>query len=260
MGSASAPQTSDGRQYHLGVAPSEVAAHALLVGDPDRARRVASRFDEIELERSHREFVTITGIHRGLRVSVVGTGISAANMEIAVVELSRCVESPTLIRCGSCGALRPGVDLGDLVISTAAVRMEGTSARWVEPGYPAVAHHEIVWSLVEAARQAGATHHVGITATADGFYGAQGRPFAGLKPRDADRIDRLAAQGVLNLEMEVSALLTLASIAGIRAGAVCAVYATRYDDRFADQATRDQAESRMLDVGLDALHRAASTS
>ena len=256
LGSARAPQTQGRRQYHLGVAPGEVAQHVLLVGDPARARKVAARFDEIELERSHREFITITGTHRGLRVSVVGTGISAANMEITVVELSRCVSRPVLVRCGSCGALRPEVGLGDLVISSAAVRMEGTSAHWVEPGFPAVAHHDVIAALIAAARDSGARHRVGITATADGFYGAQGRPFGGLEPRDPGRVDRLAAQGVLNLEMEVSCLLTLAAVTCIRAGAVCAVYATRYDDRFADASVRDAAEARMLEVGLDALHRA----
>lgn len=253
-GTASTPKTDGGRQYHLEIGPGDVAPNVLLVGDPARARLMAERFDSIEIERTHREFVTLTGTHRGLRVSVIGTGISSANMEIALVEILACVDDPVLIRCGSCGALSPQVGLGDLVISSAAVRMEGTSSRWVEPGYPAVAHHEVSLALIAAARKHSATHHVGVTATADGFYGAQGRPFGDLQPLDVGRLERLTAQGVLNLEMEISCLLTLASIKGLRAGAVCAVYATRHDDAFTTSEQRDLAEARMLDVGLDAMH------
>lgn len=254
MSSASQAQSAGGRQYHLDVAPGEVARHILLVGDPDRAQRVAAQFDAVRVERRHREFVTITGTHRGLEVTVVGTGISAANMEITMVELSRCVDDPVLIRCGSSGGLSSRVGLGDLVIAAGAVRMEDTSTRWVESGYPAVAHHEVVLALLTAAGRVGAKHHVGLTATASGFYGAQGRPFGALQPRDAGRVERLTQQGVLNLEMEVSCLLTLASLQGIRAGAVCAVFATRHDDRFASAEQRADAEARVLEVGLEALH------
>lgn len=89
-GSSEQPQTADGRQYHIGLAPGEVAEHILLVGDPDRARRVASRFDDVEFERSSREYVSLTGTHKGLRVTVMGTGMSTANTEIAVIELCQC--------------------------------------------------------------------------------------------------------------------------------------------------------------------------
>ena len=99
--------------------------------------------------------------------------------------------------------------------------------------------------------------HVGITATASGFYGAQGREVPGFPPVRSDVVDGLARQGVLNLEMEISALLTLASLRGFRAGAICAVYATRYDGQFISDRDRDSAETACVGTGLEALHKAA---
>ena len=84
--------------------------------------------------------------------------------------------NPTFIRIGSCGALQRDIELGDLVISTGSVRLETTTNWFVHEGYPAVASYEAVLALEEAATRLGYRHHVGITATAPGFFGAQGRP------------------------------------------------------------------------------------
>ena len=77
------------RQYHIGLAPGELADYILLPGDPDRTARIASRFDSIELEHRHREFVSATGTYAGQRVSVVSTGIGTDNVEIVVAENPR---------------------------------------------------------------------------------------------------------------------------------------------------------------------------
>lgn len=252
--SAERVRDAEGRQYHIALAPGEVARHIILVGDPERARRVAARFERVELERTNREYITITGVHEGLRVSVMGTGMGTGSTEIAVVELCQIVERPVMIRCGSTGALQPGMRLGDLVVSQGAVRLENTTAYYVEEGYPAVADAQVVLALAAAADAGGHPFHVGITATAPGFYGAQGRAIEGFSPRFPDIVERLARQGVKNLEMETSCLLTLAALRGFPAGAVCAVYATRTDNVFITPAQKDAAELACVSTGLRALH------
>ncbi|MBL9105875.1 MAG: nucleoside phosphorylase [Myxococcales bacterium] len=243
-----------GRQYHIGLAPGEVARAIMLVGDPARATRVAGLFDAVELERRNREYVSYTGLHRGLRVTVMGTGMGAGPTEIAVVELCQLVERPLMVRCGSAGALQPDIDLGDLVISHGAVRLENTTRFFVDEGYPAVADPQAVLALAAAADTLGHRFHVGITATAPGFYGAQGRKLPGFMPREQEIVARLAAQGVKNLEMETSCLLTLAALRGFPAGAVCAIYATRHDNVFITPAQKDAAELACVTTGLEALH------
>ncbi len=215
------------RQYHISLGPGELAEYILLPGDPDRTTRIADLFDSIELERRHREFASVTGTYRGQRMSVVSTGIGTDNVEIVVAEILAITEHPTFIRIGSCGALQPDVASGDLVITSGAVRLEATTSYFVHDGYPAIADYEAVAALVEAAARLGHRAHVGVTATAPGFYGAQGRPIPQLPIRYPDLAEEMARQRVLNFEMEASALLVLAGLAGCRAGVVCAVYAQR---------------------------------
>jgi uridine phosphorylase len=241
------------RQYHIGLGPGELAEYILLPGDPDRSARVASRFDSIELEQQHREFATVTGTYRGQRVSVVSTGIGTDNVEIVVAEILAITERPTFIRVGSCGALQPEMALGDLAITTGAVRLESTTSFFVHDGYPAVAHYEAVVALVEAAERLGHRYHVGVTATAPGFFGAQGRPIPELPIRYPDLAEDMARQRVMNFEMEASALLVLATLARCRAGVVCAVYANRTTGEFVSGDLKNEAEAACVDTGLESL-------
>ena len=241
------------RQYHIGLGPGELADYILLPGDQDRVDRVAAHFDEVELRHRHREFATATGIYKGLRISCVSTGIGTDNVEIVISEILALVERPTFIRIGSCGALQPGMELGDLVISTGSVRLETTTSWFVHEGYPAVAHYEAVLALVEAAERGGYRYHLGITATAPGFYGAQGRPIPQLPIRYPDLAEEMARQGILNFEMEASAVLVLAGLGGCRAGVVCAVYANRVTGEFVEGDVKDRAEAAAVETGLESL-------
>lgn len=241
------------RQYHLDLGPGQLAEHILLPGDPDRTALVAARFDSVEFQHRHREFASATGTYRGRRVSVVSTGIGTDNVEIVVAEVLALTKHPTFIRIGSCGVLRDDIGLGDLVITTGAVRLEATTKYYVHEGYPAVADYVAVAALVEAANRLGHKAHLGITATAPGFYGAQGRPIPRLPIRFPDLADEMTRQGVVNFEMEASALLVLATLAGCRAGVVCTAYAQRVSGAFVQGAQKEQAEAACIDTGLEAL-------
>lgn len=241
------------RQYHIDLARGELAEYILLPGDPERTERIAALFDSVELRRRHREFVSATGSYRGRRVSVVSTGIGTDNVEIVVAEILAVTQRPTFIRVGSCGVLQEGIDLGDLVITSGAVRLEATTSFFVHDAYPAVADYAAVAALVEAAHRKGHRAHVGLTATAPGFYGAQGRPIPQLPIRFPDLAAEMAAQRVLNFEMEASALLVLASLAGCRAGVICAAYAQRTTGRFVEGEAKERAEAACIETGLEAL-------
>ena len=241
------------RQYHIGLGPGDLADYILLPGDQDRTDRVAARFDTVELRHRHREFSSATGAFRGLRVSCVSTGIGTDNIEIVISEILALVKRPTFIRIGSCGGLQEGMELGDLVISSGSVRLETTTNWFVHEGYPAVAHHEAIVALIEAAERLGHRHHVGITATAPSFYGAQGRPIPQLPIRYPDLAAEMARQGVLNFEMEASALFVLAGLGGCRAGVVCAVYANRRTGEFVAGEVQDRAEAAAVETGLESL-------
>jgi uridine phosphorylase len=199
----------------------------------------------------HREYRTATGTYDGTPISVASTGIGSPSAAIAVEELAR-VGAETLVRVGSCGTIQPEVEIGDLVITSGAVRQEGTSDEYVRPDYPAVADDRVVGALVAAAEELGHDYHVGVTASTDSFYAGQGREgFGGFHAAGSDAlVEELREAGVLNFEMEASALLTLAALYGLRAGAVCTVYADRTTGEFRVEGERRAAETASLALAL----------
>ena len=179
---------NDEEQYHLGVGPDDVADAVLLPGDPDRVDKITALWSEAETVANHREYRTATGTYRDAPVSVTSTGIGAPSAAIAVEELAR-LGVDTCLRVGSCGAIQPGMEVGDLVITTGAVRQEGTSAEYVREDYPAVADAEVVTALVTAAERLGYDYHTGVTMSADSFYTGQGRPgFEGYQPSASETL------------------------------------------------------------------------
>lgn len=251
--SAEQVQTSSGKQYHIGLEPGDLAHFVLLSGETGRAERAAKFLTQAKAPIKNREYVTITGLYEGIPVSIMATGMGPDNTEMAVVEMSQIVKSATLIRIGSCGALQKEMKVGELAISTGAVRLENTTSFFVHEGYPAVAHHEVVLALLQAANDAGHIHHVGLTATAPGFYGAQARKIPGFPLRDPELPQRLANMKVINFEMEASALFVLAHLAKFRSGAVCAIYADRNENQFIDPKAMREAEARCIETGLRAV-------
>jgi len=250
---ADAPKSGE-RQYHIGLERGELAEYVLLVGDPGRVAKVAERWDEVELRRSNREITTATGTYRGMRVSCMSTGMGTDNVEIVLAEVMEITDAASFIRIGSSGALQPEIALGDLIISIGAVRLENTTDFYVHPGYPAIAHRDVVWALERACRDQGVRYHVGLTATASGFYAPQGRAMRTLPVRYPELAAELRLQRVANLEMESSALFVLAHLAGLRSGTVCAAYAQRTDGTFLEGAAKEAAEARCIDAGLAGIH------
>lgn len=253
LSQADAPHTGS-RQYHIDLERGELAEYVLLVGDPGRVAKVAERFDSVEVERSNREITTATGMYRGMRLSCMSTGMGTDNVEIVMAEVMEITDAATLIRVGSSGALQPEIALGDLIISIGAVRLENTSDFYVHPGFPAIAHRDVVSALERACRDLEIPYHVGLTATASGFYAPQGRAMRTLPVRYPELAEELRHQRVANLEMESSALFVLAHLAGLRSGTVCAAYAQRVDGTFLEGAAKEAAEARCIDAGLAGIH------
>lgn len=250
---ADAPR-SGSRQYHIALERGELAEYVLLVGDPGRVAKVASHFDAVEIERRNREITTATGRYQGMRLSVMSTGMGSDNVEIVLAEVMEIADRPAFIRIGSCGALQPEIALGDLVISIGAVRLENTTSFYVHPGYPAIAHREVVDALEAGVEQLGYRYHLGLTATAPGFYAPQGRAMRTLPVRYPELAEELRRQRVANLEMESSALFVLSALAGLRSGTVCAAYAQRTNGTFLEGAAKEAAEARCIDAGLAGIH------
>lgn len=204
---------TDARQFHIRIAPGEVSTVALLPGDPFRVPLVAEFLDDVTEVANHREHRTMVGTYKGHRITVTSTGMGCPSTAIAVEELAR-VGVTSFIRVGSSAGLQPQVAPGDLLVSEGALRNDGTTAAYVHAGFPAVPDIGLTAALSRhseaiAARE-GVTAHRGLNATDDAFYA-----------ETPEWIRTLHDQGILNVEMEASALFVVARLRGLRAGMVC---------------------------------------
>ena len=214
------------RQYHIQVAKDEVGRYVILPGDPKRCVKIAQYFDNPVLIADNREYITYTGTLDGVKVSVTSTGIGGPSASIAMEELYRC-GADTFVRIGTCGGMQTEIKSGDIVIATAAVRMEGTSREYAPIEYPAVANLDVTNALVEAAKEKGFIYHTGVVQSKDSFYG-QHEPET--KPVSYELMNKWEAWkrlGCLASEMESAALFVVASHLRVRAGSCFLVLANQ---------------------------------
>lgn len=221
-----------GKQLITGLEQGEAAGYVLLCGEPERVPKIAATLSGSRKIRQMREYTVFGGTLAGTAVTVASTGIGGPSTAILVEELAN-LGAHTMIRIGTSGGIAPGLEKGDFVISTGAVRADGTSRSYAWPEYPAVADHEVVMALTDAATKAKARFDVGICFSVDGFYSENkvikdGKiaPMSqsGYMPSFmVDRLDDVKKMKVKNIEMENGTIFTLASLLGLRAGSICTV-------------------------------------
>ena len=199
-----------GPQYHVGVAEGEISDIVLMPGDPFRVQLIADMLDDAVEVAHKREYRTMNGTYKGRLITVCSSGMGCPSTAIGVEELAR-VGGRVFIRVGSTAALQPHVGVGDVIVSEGSLRNDGTTAAYVPPGYPAVPDFELTVMLKQVADELGAERgfasHAGLNATDDAFYA-----------ETPEWIANLSRLGMLNVEMESSALFVVARQRGLRAG------------------------------------------
>lgn len=205
-------------EYHIKLKQGDVGRYCILPGDPGRCEKIAAYLDDPVFVQSNREYVTYTGTLLGEKVSVVSTGIGAPSAAIAIEELAH-IGADTFIRIGTCGGIDLEVETDHVVIASGAVRQEGTSREYAPIEFPAVADFEVLSALVEAARNLGYDHHIGIVQSKDSFYGQHSPESMPISSDLQAKWEAWKRLGVLASEMESSILFTVASARRLRAGA-----------------------------------------
>ena len=259
---------SEGAVYHLNLHPDQLADDVLLVGDPGRVELVASFFDKIEVERQNREFVIRTGYFNGKRITVLSTGMGTDNLDIVMNELDTLANidlktrmpkeehrTLNLIRLGTCGALQPDIEVEDSYVATRyAIGLDGLiyfyennrevneiamrDAFIGQMDYPKdLPLPYVVGCSNELFDRLAQGYYQGVTATAPGFYGPQGRTLRMrlAYPELNRKIESFSYQGwrVCNFEMESSALYGLGKMMGHNCLTICVAIANRVTEKFA---------------------------
>lgn len=246
--------------FHLGLNADDVAGAslALVPGDPARVARIANRLTNPRHLASNREFTSHIGQLDGRPVVVCSTGIGGPSVSVAVEELAQ-LGVRTFLRVGTTGSIQPDVPSGTIVITQAAVRLDGASFHFAPSEYPAASDFWCTKALVEAAETVGADYRVGITASTDTFYPGQERydTVAGtVTARFRGSLADWRALNVINYEMESATLFTMCSANGWRAGCVAGVIANRALEEIpTDEAAIAATEERVIDVAIEATRR-----
>src|SRR6266576_2760489 len=245
------PMATAEKKYHIGLGPGDVGDYVLVPGDPFRTPLIAAHLDASTEVAFSREYRTFTGTVDGVPVSTMSTGMGGPSVAIGIEELHE-LGVHTLLRVGTCGASQPEIKMGDLVISHAAVRSEGTPNGYIPLEYPAVASLHVVEALVEAAEAAGAKYHVGVTRSVDALY-SDLMPDLMPRPHLRDELAMWAKAGILSNDMEASTLFVVARLRKMRAGCVnlCVDELGAGEIHHLDPSYMD----RMLDVAVDAIRR-----
>lgn len=196
-------------QAHIRLSEDMGFRYAVLAGDPARISRVAEYLENVEELAYNREFRSLCGTYKGVKVLAMSTGIGGASMGIAVEEL-RNIGVEAAIRIGSAGSYQPHIRLGELILASGAVRDDGASRAYVPEAFPAAADPELLLCCMEAAEDGGVAYHTGIVRSHDSFY--------------TDREDEICAYwskfGVLGADMETAALYTIGKLRGLKTAAI----------------------------------------
>jgi uridine phosphorylase len=264
--------TKENAQLITGCGTGDIAPHVFLCGDPERIPRISAQWDDFDEVCRIREYVIHTGTLDGVPLTAASTGIGGPSTAVVMEEAVK-LGAHTIIRVGNSGALSDAVELGDYVITTGAVRDEGTSRSYVRTDYPAVAHHEVVGALVHAASESGAGFHTGITWSIDAFYArnkvetGEGDALGSMSVNGYtqlgmdDMVWDCKRAGVLNVEMESSTILTLASLFGLRAGCICTVSdRTPWPGPGQDSLSLDKNMSGLIEIAIQAMLSLAPSS
>jgi DeoD family purine-nucleoside phosphorylase len=235
-------------QIHLHAEPGDYAELVLLPGDPNRARRIAERFDGgadgAREVNANRGMLGYTGTVHGRPVSVQATGMGTPSMSIVVEELLR-LGARRLIRVGTCGGIAPGLRTGELVIASAACPVDGATRTYLHgDAYAPAADFALTHELYHAAERLGTAARVGPVASVDVFYNPE-----------PDYTQRWRSRGVLAFEMEASALFYLAARAGVHAACLLTVSDVLSEEVSSEESYLPpdelaRAVERMVDVAL----------
>lgn len=197
------------KQPHICLDETLAIPYAILPGDPARVSRIAEHLENVRELAYNREFRSLSGEYRGVRVLAISTGIGGCSAGICCEEL-HAIGVRAAIRIGSCGALQTGIALGDLILGCGAVRDDGASKAYVDASYPAVADPELLMDCVQSAQALGARYHVGVVHSHESFYHEE---------NDAQSA-YWSKKGVLGADMETAALFTIGRLRGMKTASI----------------------------------------
>jgi uridine phosphorylase len=256
------PMSSDAK-YHIGFGRADLGPNpptlALLSGDPERARRIATEAEALAYEKTLSENRGLNSylarLPNGQRILSATSGMGAPSLSIVVNELVD-VGIRQIIRVGTSGGIQRDVQVGSVVITRAALCKQGAANDIAPPEYPAAANPFLTLALVNAARKLDVDWHIGLTASVDTFFEGQERTESSVNKYLLRHLQGVTneyrALNILNFEMEAGTLFKMAGVYGFMAGCICGIIANRTEGENPDLERKKIAEQNAIRVAIRA--------
>ena len=246
------------KPYHINCSEEMIkgAKIAILPGDPGRVEFLAKMIDEdAKFITSNREYTSYLVNINNINVLVISTGMGGPSSGIALEELAM-IGIEKFIRVGTCGTLQPNINIGDIIVTNASVRLDGTSFHYAPIEYPASASLELNASLLKSSKKIDRSVYFGITSSSDTFYPGQERKdsFTGyVRNQFQNTLEQWRNLNVLNFEMESSAVLTIANVFGLDATCICSVLAKRVESEEINKSQYDESMKDIINMIKDSI-------
>ena len=238
--------------HHLKVKKGDIGKYVILPGDPGRVEKIARYLDNPCFLKTNREYTIWNGTLEGELVTVMSTGMGGPSTAIAVEELKKC-GAEVLIRVGTCGGIDPSVVPGTLIISTGAIRKEGTTRENVPIEYPAVPDFDLVCRLKAAAEKLGYPYVTGVTESKDSYYG-QHDPESMPAAKELEyKWEAWKQAGAVASEMEGAALFIVSSVRRMKAAAIFLLCRNIEREKATGIADTDWDTSRTIETAVEAI-------
>jgi len=215
------------KPLHILAKPEEVSERVIVAGDPARVQQLAQMLDEVKLVNENRGFLTYTGYHKGVRITVATHGIGGPSAAIVIEELIM-LGAKVIVRLGTAGGMIKGLSVGDIIIPYGAAYLDGGLLRmYISNGHlPAVPHPDVLFALIKSANELKLNYKLGIVFSSDAFYA-----------EDPEFVKKWSSRGIVAVEMECATLFTLGSLRRVKTGALLVISDTLVEGPVKDMAT-----------------------
>jgi uridine phosphorylase len=234
-------------QFHLKCEKEDISEYVMLVGNPQRAEKVARLLHSAKLVNEYRHLFVYTGSYKDERITVATTGMGAPSTAIVLEELVN-LGGKVFIRVGSAGGIDPKLDTGDIVVSTGSIRDDGTSPNYLRLSFPAVPDYEVLRTIINVSEGFSRNIHYGVVISEDTFY----------MPYSDKEMQIFVNSGVKAIEMESGCVFIVAQYRGVKAGALFALDGNVTLNKIKSEGSEKiftASEDDSIKIGLESLYR-----
>jgi DeoD family purine-nucleoside phosphorylase len=233
-------------EFHIKCEKREISEYVILVGNPQRAKKISSLLESSVLVNENRGLFVYTGFYKETRITVATTGMGSPSTAIVLEELAN-LGGKVFIRVGSAGGIDPKLDVGNVVIATGSIRDDGTSPLYLRSSFPAVPNFDVLEAMITVGKKINENIEYGVVIAEDAFY----------IPYSTEEMERFVKSGVKAIEMESGCVFIVSQYRNVKAGAIFALDGNVALNKIKPEGAEEiykKGETVAIQIGLESLY------